>query len=149
MSLWIALVLATQIDAGTICQAIKNQWEIRMVVREDVVVNSKEIRFMTHEVTMKPYEVGTSSGGVSFLKGEVVDSHTLKETKLRTQSVTDSKRGWFYSPKGLKEFKLSAIDKLEILTNAPFEAPGPYKEFGEKLENVCSLPTKEEVHILK
>lgn len=148
------LVAHRRVLDNPICYAISQRKKLEIIVEGAEVVNSKEKKIVTKEVTVEPYAFGINEDHKPFLKGKVVEEKLLKEVTVKygeeqfdEPSITvkdkDKKTGFFglFTGSGSQSIDIRQIAQLRVIEDSSFEAPKDYKSVrGPNIDVICELP---------
>jgi hypothetical protein len=77
------LVAHRHVLDNPICYSIMHRKKLEIIVEGAEVINSKEKKLVTKEVTVEPYAFGINEESKLFLKGKVVEEKLLKEVTVK------------------------------------------------------------------
>jgi hypothetical protein len=147
------LIAHRRVLDNPICYAISHRKKLEIIVEGAEIVNSKEKKIVSKEITVEPYAFGINEEGKPFLKGKVVQEKMLKEVTVKygdeqfdEPSITmkDKVKTGFYglfTSSSSQAIDIRQIVQLRVLEDSSFEAPKDYKSNKDpKVQIICELP---------
>lgn len=145
-----------------VCNAIKHQKRMEMLVENQEILNKREMRIVTNKYVVEPYAFGMTNDGKPVFYGKVIeeklekdmtvkfgidkfDDKTVASSSEKKQKITSGwfgteKKGWFGKDKNV-DIDIRNIKGVKVIENSHFDAPKEYLGFNQpNVQVLCQLP---------